>query len=346
MTAQITELTPRRVTVDGGLVRITDLTSSDVDLLRILTSADDPEATVQRALAIGARALEVANASVDTAVVEASFENLRQRMSELVDAGQGQLTGTATELFDDPDTGVKAALARWSEQVQTLLEQTFDPARTDSAVGKLHLVLAESGDAQIAATRRMLNPDAEDSPLSRLAASMREQIATVLDALGRLAEQVSSEHAGAAATRAAMERSAVKGMAFEALVGRAVTDIAATRGDVAEPTGTTTGVTGGRVGDYVVEVADGGTYVLECKDRPRSLTAILAELDAAAANREAAAAIAIFSSTEHCPVTGPIAIFDDRVIVVYDKHDPDPAALTLACAWARLGDRPLPDRRR
>lgn len=157
----------------------------------------------------------------------------------------------------------------------------------------------------------------------------------VLDALGRLAEQVSAEHAGAAATRAAMERSAVKGMAFESLVGRAITDIAASRGDIAEPTGTTAGGTGGRVGDFVVEVADGGTYVLECKDRLKSLTAILAELDVAAANREAAAAIAVFSSPEHCPVTGPIAIFDDRVIVVYDKHDPDPAALTLACTWAR-----------
>ena len=43
----------------------------------------------------------------------------------------------------------------------------------------------------------------------------------------------------------------------------------------------------------------------------------------------------MFSSPEHCPVTAPIAIFEDRVIVVYDKHDPDPAALTLACAWAR-----------
>jgi hypothetical protein len=192
-------------------------------------------------------------------------------------------------------------------------------------------------------------PDADDSPLSRLGASVREQIATVLDALGRLAEQVSAERAANTATAAALERSAVKGMAYEVAVGQAVTDIAAARGDIANACGTAAGVTGGRVGDHVVAVADGGSYVLEAKDRARTLPAILAELDAAAANREADAAIAVFSSPEHCPTSDPITIFGTRVIAVYDKSDADPAAVALACAWARAvavaASRPEPGER-
>lgn len=288
-----------------------------------------------RALSVGARALAVVNASVDTGVVEASFETLRQQMAELVAAGSGQLTGAASELFDNPDTGVKAALARWSGDLAALMDTTFDPARTDSALGKLHLVLEANGDNQLAATRRLLNPDADDSPLSRLASSMREQIATVLDALARLAEQVAADKAATAAAAAALERSAVKGIAYEAAVGQALVDIAAACGDCASACGTLAGTTGGKVGDHVVAVAEGGRYVVEAKDRSRSLAAILAELDAAAANREADAAIAVFASAAHCPISQPLAIFGNEVVVVYDKSDPDPSPLTLACAWAR-----------
>lgn len=92
---------------------------------------------------------------------------------------------------------------------------------------------------------------------------------------------------------------------------------------------------GNRVGDHVVTVAGEGVYVLECKDRSGSLPAIVSELDAPAANREAAAAIAVFSSPRHCPVSGPLAIFEEKVVVVYAKDEQDPAALQVACAWAR-----------
>jgi len=43
----------------------------------------------------------------------------------------------------------------------------------------------------------------------------------------------------------------------------------------------------------------------------------------------------VFASAEHCPVSQLLAIFSNKVVVVYDKSDPDPSALALACAWAR-----------
>lgn len=335
MTA-VANLHPSRVTVADGTVHIRDLTCTDTDLVSLATSAADPEEAVQRALATGARVLTVATASIDTAVVERSFDRLTTQMTALLSDTAGQVSGQTSALFDDPDNGMRVALRDWMTDVSTVLNETFDPDRSSSALGKLQVVLRDSGDAQLSATRRMLNPDAEDSPLSRLAASMRDQVATVLDAVARLAEQVSAERAATVAERRALERSAVKGQSFEETVGREVARIASGHGDAAEPVGRTSGVTGGRVGDYVVTLpGGGGSYVLECKDRSVSVRAILAELDKAAANRESGAAIAVFSSIGHSPVNEQLAIFDDKVLVVFDKDDPDPQALRLACAWAR-----------
>lgn len=35
----------------------------------------------------------------------------------------------------------------------------------------------------------------------------------------------------------------------------------------------------------------------------------------------------------------PVTVFDNHAIVVYDKNRPDPAALRLACTWARWVDQ-------
>ena len=66
-----------------------------------------------------------------------------------------------------------------------------------------------------------------------------------------------------------------------------------------------------------------------------TVKAILDELRKAVKNRNAHAAIAVYSRADHAPVPDPFTVFDDLAIVVYDKDNPDPAALRLACAWAR-----------
>lgn len=107
-----------------------------------------------------------------------------------------------------------------------------------------------------------------------------------------------------------------------------VTGIAAARGDIAEGIGQTSGSNGGQVGDIIVTVDPAttrgahGLYVLECKDRRLSVRAILDELKTAAENRDAHAAIGVFSLPEQCPVEEPFTIFDNRAIVLYDKNSP------------------------
>ncbi|MDT0264338.1 hypothetical protein [Jatrophihabitans lederbergiae] len=298
MTAQLASLPDPNVYAVDGVVHIHDLASADPDLLTLVVGSGDAEAVVQRALSTGARALAIAQVSVDTAVVENSFATLETQLRSLLDDTTTRVTGTTADLLGHPEHGISA-------------------------------------------TRRLLNPDADDSPLSRLLTGVRDQVATVLDAVGRLAEQITADKASATATAIALERSAVKGMAFEDQVVFAVTAITAERGDIAEAVGRLDGATGGRVGDIVVQVdpasigGQAGGYVVECKDRRLTLKATLDELRRATENRDAYAAIAVFSGADNCPVPAPFAVFNDRAIVVYDKGDADPTALRLACAWAR-----------
>lgn len=341
MTAQLASIPTSQVYVVDGLVHLNDLASADPDLLRLVVTADHPEAVVQRILSTGARALIVGNISIDTALVENSFAALEAKLRALLDDTTTRVTGGTAEILDHPEHGISASLGSWKAEIAALLEHTFDPRYSDSAFGKLDTVLRDASERQLSATRRLLNPDTDDSPLSRLLSGVRDQVATVLDAVARLAEQIAAGNASAAATAIALERSAVKGMAFEDQVVVAITAIAAERFDVAEAVGFVDGTTGGRVGDIVVQVdpasigGQSGAYVVECKDRRLSLKSTLDELRRAAENRNALAAIGVFSSHDNCPVPTPFAVFDNRAVVVYHKSEPDPTAMRLACAWAR-----------
>ena len=77
------------------------------------------------------------------------------------------------------------------------------------------------------------------------------------------------------------------------------------------------------------------SYVVEAKDRALKLGAILKELDEAAANRSAGAALAVFAREAQAPGNEPFQCYGSRAIVVFDKDEQEPLALRLGCAWAR-----------
>lgn len=341
MTAGLTAVRAHSVQCINGAVHIQDLWCTDPDLSALVAEASDAESAVQHSLSTGARALRVAHGSVDTAVVERSFAALEDQLRRLLDDTTARVTGTTADMLTHPEHGISATLGTWREEVSAALDGMFDPKQEDSALARLDSVLRDASERQLTAPRRLLNSDAEDSPLSRLLTGVRDQIATVLDAVGRLAEQMATDKATTVATAAALERSAIKGMAFEDQVAVAVAALAAERGDEVEAVGSLGGVDGGRVGDILVRLepasigGQSGAYVLECKDRRMTFKATMAELRKAVTNREALAGIAVFSGSGHCPVPSPFAVFNDRAFAVYDKDDPDPTALRLACAWAR-----------
>jgi hypothetical protein len=341
MSTELAVVSTPRIHAANGAVHIQDLTTADPDVFLIVSTAEDPEAQLQRVLSFGGRALRVTQASIDTTMVEESFAALSTKLGQHIDQASTRLGTAAHQVLHDPNNGVAPQLATWQREVDNLLDATFDPDRRGSAFGKFNEMLTEASDAQLSATRRLLNVDAEDSPVARLLSVIREQVKTIRDEVAKVGEQVAANNATDAATRAMLERTAIKGIGFEAQVADAVTGFAATHGDIAEAVGRIGGSAGGLTGDITVDLdpsatgSVGGRYVLECKDRRRTLRVTLNELDKAATNREAQAAIAVFSRPEHSPVPDPFTVFDNRAIVVLDKDQPDPAALRLACTWAR-----------
>jgi len=164
MTAHLASLPNPKVYTAEGVVHINDLATADPDLLTLITGAGDPEAVVQRALSTGARALAVAQVSVDTALVENSFAALETQLRALLDDTTTRVAGTTVDVLDHPEHGIAATLGTWRADIASLLEQTFDPRYSDSAFAKLDTVLRDASERQLSATRRLLNPDADDSP--------------------------------------------------------------------------------------------------------------------------------------------------------------------------------------
>src|SRR6267154_5498304 len=106
MTAQLASIPHLSVHSADGIVHIRDLASADPDLLALVTGASDPEAVVQRALSTGARALVVAQVSVDTAVVETSFAALETQLRTMLEDATARVTGTTSELLDVAKRGI------------------------------------------------------------------------------------------------------------------------------------------------------------------------------------------------------------------------------------------------
>jgi len=102
-----------------------------------------------------------------------------------------------------------------------------------------------------------------------------------------------------------------KGASFEELIACHLGPFASIHGDIAEVVGRTTGAGGTRKGDLRVTVSADDTggremrFVLEAKDQKLSMTRTLTELDAALANHDANAAIAVFAGEHLAPVSLP-----------------------------------------
>src|SRR3954453_15735866 len=141
MTAQLLPVPVPNVTVVDGVFHLREVKSSDPDLLALVDGARDAEAVLQRVLSTGARALVIAQATVDTAVVEKSFDVLERQLRSMLDDTAARVHGSTAEVLDDPERGLAATLGSWKADISALLARTFDPQYTDSAFGKLDSVL-------------------------------------------------------------------------------------------------------------------------------------------------------------------------------------------------------------
>lgn len=328
------------VFLDEGSIIVEHLEISDPDTVAFVGASDDPAIAIVRCIEMGARVLRLANATVDTQVVEHRFNDMTQSLDRSVDALARRIDDSARSLLDEDDGELAVALRGWLAEVTSVLGETFDETSKKSAIAKLETLLESARAEQVSSVRRLLDPENEDSPLFRwrtdIVAEVRERSETVERLLNDLSFRLGIEQ-GEAAT---IDRTAVKGFDFEDIVYTVVEEIVTPLQDVPSLVGNEVGAAAAKVGDIVVDVDPSSAYgearfVLECKDRSVPLKKALDELDVAIANRDAQAGLMVFSSLDVAPGTEPFQWFDRRAIVVLDKDDLDPHALRLACLWAR-----------
>jgi hypothetical protein len=327
------QLVNGELTLDGFRER-------SADVIALAREAEDLEALAHDCIEVGARALRAAHATSDVAIVESAFAELSEQFSRGMTGFANELDERARALVGRDGGELSQWMGQWRIEVERVLEQTFDPDSRSSALAKLELIMERAAAAQLREMRALVDADNEQSPLGRYRSEIIRAIeregAVMRTAVGDLRSEVAANGGRAEA----LERSAVKGLSFEATLERALLAITSVQEDVCEHIGGSPGASG-KAGDFLVSVSpvdcagQAACYVVEAKDRVLKLGAILKELDDAVVNRSAGAALAVFAREAQAPGGDPFQCYGSRAIVVFDKDDQEPLALRLGCAWAR-----------
>jgi hypothetical protein len=341
MSAQPSIFPTARVLVSEGVVYVRELDEADSEVVRVVGEADDPALAVSQCLRVGARALRAAHVSVDVDVIERSFAELESRFETRVTAAVDEIARSTTDLLSEDGGALPAALGTFSNELETLLGDTFDPDSKSSVLASIEALVGST-------VKQLIASESPDSPMGRLKADLvdtvQREVGDVADEVRRVTEHLGILDATEEANEAyeeAYEATTGKGFDYEDLVDECVGELASAYGDLHESTGKERGSTASQVGDEVVTLnrddvhGCDARFALEMKNRKLNMRTTMAELEEAMANRDALCAIAVFRSQDQAPTAVPFQYFDDKAIVVLDPDDEDTSALRLAYMWAR-----------
>jgi hypothetical protein len=329
------------VRVSGDRITVEGLTLADGPLAAWLAAQplDDQGLQVERALRIGLTALQSVGVTLNVDAVRAEFERFADQSRATNEKAAQALEQVLRANFADGDGRLPRTLETFlgdRGKLRAMVEELFDPSRRDSAIGRINGMLESYFDGDASRLARLLDPTRLGSPLHQFRVEIADGFREIHDKLVAL-EAAQTARAGERV------RSAAKGADFEDLLEGMLGDIARGANDLLERCGTDAGDAGrSKKGDFVLtldpDVARGCELriVIEAKDRKVSGREMRDELRAAKANRDAAAALVVFTPA-HAPAG--IAPFDVRagdVYAVLDPADPDHATLGAAVRLARL----------
>ena len=300
---------------------------------------DDHSILVERAIRIGLTALQSVGVTLNVDAVRAEFERFADQSRAANERAAEALEGVLRANFADGDGRLPRTLESFlgdRGKLKATVEELFDPKRQDSAVGRIASMLGTYFDGDASRLAVLLDPTRLGSPLHQF----RTEVA---DGFRALQEKLVAIEAAQQARAGERAKSAAKGGDFEAVLESMLGEIARGANDLLERCGTEAGDSGrSKKGDFVLtldpDLCRGAELrvVIEAKDRRVSGREMRDELRAAKTNRDAAAALVIFTPA-HAPAG--IAPFDVRagdVYAVIDPADPDPATLQAAVRLARL----------
>ena len=321
----------------GSIVEIGDLAVDDAVLADLL-DAHPPEewpALVTRALAVGARGLVTMGLGVNLDELEGRVRRTLEDVTErAIACSQEALDGGRRAFAEQFDPEQRSSLiARAISDFALARDQLLagiDPALADSSTARFITALDDLLGPQGQLESRLgeaLDPTADGSALHRLAESVDARFTELRDLIAR--EQGRAEEA---------DRGTAKGVAFEEVVEGLLRDVAAGMGGcLVERTARTAGTLGADrvVGDMVVTLGSGCKVVVEVKNAAKlSLTGkggVLAELDAAMANRDADFAMCVSGRDAFPREVGSFGVYGNRVLVV---DDGDGVMARVGLRWA------------
>jgi len=300
---------------------------------------DDHAILVERALRIGLTALQSVGVTLNVDAVRAEFDRFADQSRTANEQAAAALEQVLRANFADDGGRLPRTLEAFlgdRGKLKSMVDELFDPRRRDSAIGRIGTMLETYFDGDGSRLAQLLDPTRMNSPLHQF----RIEVDNGFKALHEKLVAIEAAQTARAGERA---KSAAKGGDFEELLEGMLGDIARGANDLLERTGNDAGDAGrSKKGDFVLtldpDLARGCDLriVVEAKDRRMSGREMRDELRAAKTNRDAAAALVVFTP-EHAP-TG-IAPFDIRagdVYAVIDPADPDAATLQAAVRLARL----------
>ena len=329
------------VRIAGDRIDVERVTLTDGALAAWLAAqpADDHAILVERAVRIGLTALQSVGVTLNLDAVRAEFDRFADQSRAANERAAEALEGVLRSNFADGEGRLPRTLETFlgdRGKLRGMVEELFDPTRRDSAIGRISGMLDTYFDGDASHLARLLDPTRLGSPLHQF----RSEVA---DGFRLLQEKLVAIEAAQAARAGERAKSAAKGGDFEVVIESLLGEIARGANDILERTGTESGDDGrSKKGDFVLtldpDLARGSEVrvVIEAKDRKTSGREMRDELRAAKTNRDAAAALVVFTPA-HAPAG--IAPFDVRagdVYAVIDPADPDVATLQAAVRLARL----------
>ncbi len=299
---------------------------------------DDHALLAERALRIGLLAIQSVGVSVNVDAVKAEFDRLAETQRMMTERASEALEQTLRANFGDVDGRLPRTLESFlgdRGKLQATVRDLFDPARKDSALGRLATMLESYFDGDASRLATMLDPTRQGSPLS----AFRAEVAAGFKSIE---ERLVAFQAAQSARADERSRSAAKGADFEDLVEGLLGACARGAGDLLERTSNEAGSTlKSKKGDFVLALNPGLTggadvrVVVEAKDRAISVPAMRAELRDARANRGAAVGLVVFTPA-HAPAgVAPFDLRGDDVWCVLDPEDPQPELFEVAVRLAR-----------
>jgi hypothetical protein len=329
------------VRLQGDRIVVEHLEVTEPGLAAWLSAQPHGERTgiAERALKIGLLAIQGVGVSLNVDVVRSEFERLVEQTAVANERAAGALEQVLRTNFADGEGRLPRTMEAFlgdRGSLRKMVEELFDPARRDSAIGRIGRMLETYFDGDASHLARLLDPTRNGSPLHEF----RREIA---DGFRSVGDRLVALEAAASARASERARSAAKGGDYEDLLEELLGNVARGAGDLLDRTSLDAGaVLKSKKGDFVLTIDPAMTrgadvrVVVEAKDRPMSMRAMRDELREARENRSAAVALAVVTPAHAPAAVAPFAIVGGDVYCVLDPADPEPAVLEAAVRLARL----------